>query len=126
MPLCRVILTVLESEQDSKLVLVRTGSESVLSGPSGFQSVEQYALPPARPDCPRFGKGIAIRLPLARAVTFLHGLQQREEELFLELYAYLVNETDTHRNPGLFDPINSLNGFSRWNSEDHFNDEIHR
>ena len=102
---------------------MRTGSESVLSGPSGFQSVEQYALPPARPDCPRFGN---IRLPLARAVAFVYGLQQREEAVFLESYAYLVNETDTHRNPGLFDPINSLNGFSRWNSEDQFNDEVHR
>ncbi len=70
-----------EQSQRQSVLMVRTGDESHLSAPIGFESIKADCLPLARTDVS--GSGIdLVRVSLAIAADFIANLQWREEAAF--------------------------------------------
>ena len=99
LPLCQVIIVVLDSgaelalardsdgsisldkvSQRETMLMIRTGDESRLSAPISFESISAQTVPLARSDIDANENIDAARVSLATAVRFIAGLQQRENE----------------------------------------------
>lgn len=103
LPLCKAIIVVLDQldidtnpdpdgfisldkvSERQNLLIVRTGDEASLSAPISFEGIRGQSLPLARSDITVNDGTDVVRLPLAIAVRFIAGLNQREEAAFPNL-----------------------------------------